>query len=58
MLVFGDRALRRSDVVLHASGLVVDRAEALEVWRLVGGEWLYARDMPNSNGPAATASAD
>ncbi|PAP75459.1 tetratricopeptide repeat protein [Rubrivirga marina] len=55
---FGNTAIRRSDIVLSAGGQVVDRAKALEVWRLVGGEWLYARDMYSSNGEAATADAN
>ena len=53
---FDDIAIRRSNIVLSAGGQVVDRAKATEVWALVDGEWLYARDMYSSNGPVKTAS--
>jgi len=52
---FDDIAIRRSNGILSAGGQVVDRAKTLEVWALVNGEWLYARDMYSSNGPAETA---
>ena len=53
---FDDIAIRRSNGIISAGGQVVDRAKTLEVWTLVDGEWLYARDMYSSNGPAETAS--
>ncbi|NBC19144.1 MAG: tetratricopeptide repeat protein [Bacteroidetes bacterium] len=54
---FDDIAIRRSDIVISAGGQVVDLAKSLEVWRLADGEWLYVRDMWNSNGTSETASA-
>jgi uncharacterized protein (TIGR02246 family) len=53
---FDDIAIRRSNGIISAGGQVVDRAKTLEVWALVDGEWLYARDMYSSNGPVKTAS--
>jgi uncharacterized protein (TIGR02246 family) len=53
---FDDVAIRRSDILISVGGEVVDRAKSLEVWTLVDGEWLYARDMYSSNGSAETAS--
>ena len=55
---FDDAVIRRSDIVLSAGGQVVDRAKSLEVWRLVDGEWLYARDMYSSNGEVTAAAAE
>jgi uncharacterized protein (TIGR02246 family) len=49
---FDDIAIRRANGILSAGGQVVDRAKTLEVWALVDGEWLYARDMYSSNGSA------
>ena len=53
---FDDIAIRRSDIVLNTGGQVVDRAKTLEVWALVDGAWLYARDMYSSNGSVKAAS--
>ena len=57
VLHFDDWAVRESDVLLSSDGQMVDRMKAMELWRLIDGEWLYVRDMFNSDGEAATASA-
>ena len=53
VLRFDDWAVRESNVVLSAGGQVADRLKALELWRLIDGDWLYVRDVFNSDGPEA-----
>ncbi|WP_169577939.1 nuclear transport factor 2 family protein [Salisaeta longa] len=52
----GDIAIRRSNVITSSEGEVVDRAKTLEVWTLVDGKWLCARDMYSSNALVKAAS--
>ncbi len=53
---FDDVAIERADITVRVGGQVVEHGKSLVVWRLVGDEWLYVRDMWSSNAPATTAS--
>ncbi len=50
---YGDDAVERATIAILADGKVVQTGKSLVVWRLVGGEWLYARDMYSWDTPDA-----
>ncbi len=51
---FDDMAVERANLTISVGGEVVEEGKSLVLWRLVGDEWLYVRDMWSANAPAPT----